>query len=176
LKKVAGEKMAIKFKLISTKSDWNIARTLVEQNHSYVPNLNTIGRHIDFLIEDENGFLGFVGIGSATYPPCKDVLNFLNCTKEDYKSIFNNLANNWRFCLVRKVPNIGTQVLKLFREYSKFYWKEKYGDELRYIITFVGAGHDGAIYKADNWKLVVKTSGLKKHKSFSMKWNKTELN
>jgi hypothetical protein len=67
--------------------------------------------------------------------------------------------------------NLGTQILREFRKQAKIEWKNKYGDDLKYIITFVGAGHDGAIYKADNWKFIGKTSGLPPHKSSSMKWN-----
>ena len=55
-------------------------------------------------------------------------------------------------------------------------WKRKYGDELTHIITFVGAGKNGAVYLADNWKNIGETAGLPQHKSSSMKWhNKEEL-
>ena len=43
-----------------------------------------------------------------------------------------------------------------------------------YILTFVGDGHNGAVYKADNWSMIGKTSGLPKHKSVSMKWDSNE--
>ena len=55
-------------------------------------------------------------------------------------------------------------------------WKFKYGDDLKHIITFVGAGKSGSVYLADNWKKIGETSGLPSHKSSSMKWNtKQEL-
>jgi hypothetical protein len=41
-------------------------------------------------------------------------------------------------------------------------------------MTFVGGGHNGAVYKADNWKVIGQTSGLPPHKSSSMKWNNKE--
>jgi hypothetical protein len=41
-------------------------------------------------------------------------------------------------------------------------------------MTFVGGGHNGAVYKADNWIIIGQTSGLPKHKSSSMKWNNKE--
>jgi hypothetical protein len=41
-------------------------------------------------------------------------------------------------------------------------------------MTFVGGGHNGAVYLADNWKRIGETAGLPKHKSSSMKWNNKE--
>lgn len=166
----------IQFELIDSKSQWDIAKDIVKKHHSYVPHLRTVGRHVDFLIKDDSDYIGFIGIGSATYPPCKDVLTYLRCSKFEYKDRFNTIANNWRYCLVDNTPNLGTYVLKRFRQYSKYYWKQKYKEDLLYIMTFVGDGHDGAMYKADNWSLVGCTSGIKPHKAFSMKWNKDDLN
>ena len=78
--------------------------------------------------------------------------------------------------MTKSIKDAGTKVLKLLRNNAPKEWKEKYGDELKYIITFVGGGKDGAVYKADNWKMVGETAGLPKHKSSSMKWNdKKEL-
>ena len=45
---------------------------------------------------------------------------------------------------------------------------------MKYLITFVAGGNNGAVYKADNWTLIGKTSGLPSHKSLSMKWNTKE--
>ena len=73
-----------------------------------------------------------------------------------------------------KIRNAGTQVLKELRRQSVLYWKEKYNDDLKYLITFVAGGNNGAVYKADNWTLIGKTSGLPSHKSLSMKWNTKE--
>ena len=63
--------------------------TIVRNNHSYVPNTNTVGRHIDYLIYVGTECVGMIGCGSATYPPCKDVLNYLNISKNEYKERFN---------------------------------------------------------------------------------------
>ena len=54
--------------------------------------------------------------------------------------------------------------------------KKKYGDDLKWLITFVAGGNNGAVYKADNWKQIGETAGLPKHKAVSMKWNKDNLN
>ena len=65
-------------------------------------------------------------------------------------------------------------VLKQLREQAPIEQKKKYGDKLKYLITFVGGGHDGAVYKADNWEVIGETSGLPTHKSVSMKWDNND--
>ena len=65
-------------------------------------------------------------------------------------------------------------VLKQLREQAPIEWEKKYGDKLKYLITFVGGGHDGAVYKADNWEVIGETSGLPTHKSVSMKWDNND--
>ena len=117
-----------------------------------------------------------IGIGSSVYPPPKDMLRYMNLSKFEYKDVFNTIANNWRFCMKKSIPNAGTQILKQVRNLAPDAWKEKYGDDLKYLITFVGGGNNGAVYKADNWEMIGETAGLPKHKSSSMKWNnKDEL-
>lgn len=163
--------MEIKLKLIATDSDRELAKTIVENHHSYVPTFKSVGRRIDWLIAVDGEVVGMIGIGSSTYPPCKDILRRLGRTKSEYREIFNNIANNWRFCMSKKIPNVGTRVLKSLRQQAPIEWKKKYGDELMYLITFVGGGHDGAVYKADNWEVIGNTAGLPSHKAVSMKWD-----
>ena len=65
--------------------------------------------------------------------------------------------------------------MKQIREQAPVEWKNKYGDDLTHIITFVAGGNNGAVYKADNWKLIGKTAGLaKERESFSVKWDSAE--
>lgn len=164
----------ISLRLITNKNDRDIAKHIVENHHSYVPSFNSVGRRIDWLIYYDNEIVGMIGIGSSTYPPCKDILEKLSINKTQYKNIFNNIANNWRFCVTKHIPNLGTQVLKLLRQEAPIEWKKKYGDVLRYLITFVGGGNNGAVYKADNWEHIGYTAGLPKHKSSSMKWHSND--
>ena len=159
-------------------------KRIIEKHHSYVPSNRSVGRRIDWLIyhsEHTNNFgieepVGMVGIGSSVYPPPKDILRYVGMTKSEYKDNFNSFANNWRYCLTKSIPNMGSQVLKQLREQGLLQWKSKYGDDLKYLITFVGGGNNGAVYKADNWKHIGFTAGLSEHKSSSMKWdNKDKL-
>ena len=161
-----------------------MVKNIIEKHHSYVPSNRSVGRRIDWLIYHsghQNLFgleepIGMIGVGSSVYPPPKDILRYVGMTKSEYKDNFNSFANNWRYCLIKSIPNLGSQILKQLRFLGLSQWKEKYGDELKYLVTFVGGGNNGAVYKADNWKHIGHTAGLPEHKSSSMKWdNKEEL-
>ncbi len=163
---------------VKTKEQKELVKFIIENHHSYVPTNSSVGRRIDWLIYYDNGLLpeciGMIGIGSSVYPPPKDILNHLGVSKEQYKTLFNSIANNWRFCFSTSIKNAGTQVLKQLRQKAPDAWKNRYGDDLKHIITFVGAGKNGAVYLADNWKRIGETAGLPQHKSSSMKWHTGE--
>jgi hypothetical protein len=163
---------------VITQEQKNLVKSIIETHHSYVPTNSSVGRRIDWLIYQDTDTLpeciGMIGLGSSVYPPPKDILNYLKVTKQEYKLIFNQISNNWRFCFSKSVKNAGTQTLKQLRQKAPSAWKQKYGDDLKHIITFVGAGKNGAVYLADNWSRIGETSGLPAHKSSSMKWNNKE--
>jgi len=161
----------IKLIMADSLEEKEIVKNIIIEHHSYVPTYKSVGRKIDYLIYFKEEIIGMIGIGSSTYPPCKDMLSYLNISKEEYRRQFNTFANNWRFCLKKRINNVGTGVLKKLRNQSQDDWKNKYGDSLKYLITFVGGGHNGAVYRADNWNFIGQTSGLPNHKSSSMKWN-----
>ena len=157
-------------------------KDIIEKHHSYVPSARSVGRRIDWLIfhpDYENVFgipqaVGMIGVGSSVYPPPKDLLTYVGMSKSEYKDDFNSFSNNWRFCMKESIPNAGSQILKLLRHHAPIEWKKKYGDDLNYILTFVGGGNNGAVYRADNWDMVGHTAGLPKHDMVSMKWNDKE--
>jgi len=169
----------ITLELVETQIQKDMVKHIIEKHHSYVPSNRSVGRRIDWLIyhsayENLFGFekpIGMIGMGSSVYPPPKDILSYVGMTKSVYKDNFNSFANNWRYCMTESIPNAGSQILKKFRESALIEWEKKYGDNLKYIITFVGGGNNGAVYKADNWEHIGHTAGLPKHKSSSMKWD-----
>ena len=157
-------------------------KNIIEKHHSYVPSARSVGRRIDWLIfhpDYENAFgipqaVGMIGVGSSVYPPPKDLLRYVGMSKSEYKDDFNSFSNNWRYCMRESIPNAGSQILKLLRRHAPIEWKKKYGDDLNYILTFVGGGNNGAVYRADNWDMVGHTAGLPEHDMVSMKWNDKE--
>jgi hypothetical protein len=163
---------------VKTQSQKDIVKNIIEKYHSYVPSNASVGRRIDWLIYEDDSFpaqpIGMIGIGSSVYPPPKDLLNRMGLSKSEYKDIFNSVCNNWRFCMVKSIKNAGTKILKELRKIAPLAWKEKYGDELNHIITFVAGGNNGAVYRADNWEVVGMTAGLPDHKTSSMKWHNSD--
>jgi hypothetical protein len=163
---------------VSTKEQKDVVKYIIENYHSYVPTNASVGRRIDWLIYENDDFgsqpVGMIGLGSSVYPPPKDILIRMGLSMEEYRSVFNSIANNWRFCMTKSIKNAGTQILKQLRELAPVAWKEKYGDDLKILITFVAGGNNGAVYLADNWEVIGKTAGLPQHKSSSMKWDNSE--
>ena len=93
-------------------------------------------------------------------------------SQSEYDGIFNEVADNKRFCMVEKIPNLGSQILKAIRRRVKKDWYHRYGDNLRAIITTIGGNKSGSVYLADNWKQIGFTAGLPANrKSVSMKWD-----
>jgi len=168
----------MQLQLVESDIQKKLVKNNIEKHHSYVPTAKSVGRRIDWLIYEDDKFpsecIGMIGIGSSVYPPPKDMLNYIGMSKNEYKDNFNSFANNWRFCMTKSIKNAGTQILKQVRELAPIEWKSKYGDNLTHLITFVGGGNNGAVYKADNWNMIGETAGLPKHKSSSMKWNNKE--
>ena len=170
---------------MKTDGQKKVVKHIIENYHSYVPTSKSVGRRIDWLIYHSDYInilgidkpIGMIGIGSSVYPCPKAILDYLGKGAKEYKEpeYFNAIANNWRFCMTESIKNAGTQILKQLRQQAPIEWKNKYGDDLTHIITFVAGGNNGAVYKADNWLMIGETAGLSKdRKSFSVKWSSKE--
>jgi hypothetical protein len=174
----------ITLELVENELASKMVKKIIENFHSYVASNNSVGRRIDWLIyhKDVESFgipqpIGMIGVGSSVYPCPKAILEYLGKKADEYRepTHFNTIANNWRFCMTVSIKNAGTQILKQLRQQAPVEWKNKYGDDLTHIITFVAGGNNGAVYKADNWEYIGKTAGLaKERESFSVKWSSAE--
>ena len=168
----------MKLVLVENQIQKDMVKHIIVKHHSYVPTHRSVGRRIDWLIYEDDKFpsecIGMIGIGSSVYPPPKDLLSYVGMTKSEYKDNFNSFANNWRYCMTEQIPNAGSQILKLLRHHAPIEWKKKYKNFLTHLITFVGGGNNGAVYRADNWDMVGHTAGLPEHDMVSMKWNDKE--
>ena len=164
----------IKLVIANDKVSKDFIKETITNYHSYVPSTSSVGRRIDWVVFNDDKPIGMIGIGSSVYPPPKDILKHTKLSIKEYKNKFNSFANNWRFCMRESIRNAGTQILKELRRQAPLYWKQKYNDDLLYLITFVAGGNNGAVYIADNWSQIGQTSGLPPHKSISMKWDTHE--
>ena len=165
----------ISLSIAETPSDKKLADSIVIEYHSYVASARTVGRCLKYLIHYDNRIIGTFWIGSGFKPTPKAILNHFNMGQKDYDKIFNQVADNKRFCMSERIPNIGSQVLKQVRLRAAQDWMYRYNDKLLAIVTTIGPSHNGAVYLADNWKLIGETAGLPANRqSVSMKWDDTE--
>lgn len=167
--------MAATVHLAETKEDKKLCDDFVVAHHSYVASAKTVGRVMKYIILDDDKMCGTFWLGSGFKPTPKDLLRHLGMSQKEFDTVFNTIADNKRFCINNRKPNFGSQILKLIRQQAAVDWGNRYGDQLKGIVTTIGGGKSGAVYKADNWIVVGSTSGLpSSRKSVSMKWNDEE--
>lgn len=151
-------------------ADW-----LVRTYHSYVPTTKVVGRNIKYLAEENGRLVATFWLGSGFRPTPKDLLNYFGVSQQQFDTFFNEVADNKRFCIAHPRKNLGSQILREVRKQAASDWLNKYGDNLRAIVTTIGDGKPGSVYLADNWQHIGYTSGLPTDRqSVSMKWNTTE--
>jgi len=128
-----------------------------------------------YLIYGEGTLYGTIWMGSGFKPTPKDILRAIGVSQQQFNLQFNALSDNKRFCLNGAPHNFGSQALKCMRKRVKSDWQNRYGDELKWLVTTVGGGKTGAVYLADNWKKIGLTAGLPKgRKPVSMAWDTSE--
>ena len=165
----------INVRLAESTVDKKIADDIVVRFHSYVSTPKVVGRCLKYIINYDNNDVGTFWIGSGFKPTPKDILNYFGMSQSEYDKIFNEVADNKRFCMVEKIPNLGSQILKQIRNRAREDWRNRYGDDLRAIVTTIGSEKNGSVYLADNWKPIGETAGLPPdRKSVSMKWDNKE--
>ena len=159
-----------------------IFRNIINTHHSYVKYKDVPQRRINYLIyrTSDGVAIGAIGISSCVLAiGVRD--RWIGWDKEIRLRNSNKVANNYRFCLIpdNGIKNVGTMSLKLLREEGAKRWKEKYGDDLIMLETFVQPlidGSDnkrnGAVYLADNWVMVGETLGNSIKKAPVLLWQK----
>lgn len=130
----------------------------------YPESKGIVGRSLCYLIYVDMELFGIIGCSSPpiNYKIFKEFFN--NCDEK-------NFVNNNVFRLIKSKKNIGTQILKKFRNRIREDYKIKYGDELIGIVTFVEKPRTGALYKADNWSFLGETQG-KRMRRDPLSWEK----
>ena len=167
--------MKIQIRIAKTPMDKKIANDIVINHHSYVASVRTVGRCLKYIISVDDRDVGTFWIGSGFKPTPKAILNYFEKNQKEFDAMFNSVADNKRFALAEKIPNLGSQALKIIRNRAAQDWFDSYGDDLVAIVTTIGAGKSGSVYLADNWTKIGETAGLPTNrKSVSMKWDDSE--
>jgi hypothetical protein len=170
----------------TTPSENKIFRNTIDTYHSYVKYKDSPTRNIRWLVYESvtGNLVGAVGLSSATIAVAKRD-EFIGWDNETKMRHLGKLANNSRFCLIRKnftIKNICSITLKQLRIQGTIRWKERYNEPLVLLETFVQPSRDeeynghstrnGAIYLADNWTDVGMTSGSSIQKTPLKLWAK----
>lgn len=150
-----------------------IFRDTIDKYHSYVKYKDSPTRNIRWLVYESvsGNLVGAIGLSSATIAvAARD--KYIGWDNAKRMEKLGQLANNSRFCLIQAnttIPNVGSQVLRQLRLVGGARWKQKYGDNLLLLETFVQPDRDkkyggfikrtGAVYLADNWIEVGQTTG-----------------
>ena len=123
----------------------------------YPQSKGIVGRRINFVIFKDNIPVGIIGFASP--PIINKVFKHFNIQDLSIGERGKLILNNNIFRLEIKEKNLGTRVLKEARQKVKKLYKEKYGEDLLGLITFVEPPRTGAVYKADNWEYIGETEG-----------------
>lgn len=162
-------------RIAESSTDKKIADRIVTEHHSYVASARTVGRCIKYIINVNDEDVGTFWIGSGFKPTPKSILTYFGKSQKEFDKIFNNVADNKRFCMAKRIPNLGSQVLSKIRFRARYDWQERYGDDLIAIVTTIGGQKSGSVYLADNWIKIGETAGLpSQRKAVSMKWDDKE--
>ena len=118
-----------------------------------------VGRSVNFLIYRYGEPVGIIGFSSIPlgYKKFDEFFGFDTGIPENANKILNNNV----FRLIKTERNLGTKVLKLARKKVREIYRKKYGTDLIGLVTFVEPPRTGAVYKADNWKYLGMTEGIR---------------
>jgi hypothetical protein len=122
------------------------------------------GRSLCYLVKYHSNIAGIIGFNSP--PRNYGVFNAYFGKGNENRFVLNNV-----FRLVDNEKNLATRVMKIARNRIRKEYKEKYGEELIGIATFVEPPRTGALYKADNWDYIGETAG-KRMKRDKDTWGK----
>lgn len=136
------------------------------RSRHYIPNKGAIGQQIHYLIYLDGEVVGIISGGSAAYAvSSRD--DYFGITKENRKVALNGIIDNTVFRLEKNLPNLGSQILSIWRKKVADDWESQYGVPAAGFETFIieKENRKGAMYKADNWEFVGETKGSTKEHS-----------
>ena len=133
------------------------------RDRHYVPNHGAIGQQIHYLIWLDGECVGIISGGASAYAvKCRD--DFFGLNKDNRQVALNGVVDNTVFRLEKNLPNLGTQILRRWREQIARDWEAQYGVKVCGFETFVieNERRKGSMYLADNWTFVGETNGSTK--------------
>jgi hypothetical protein len=123
----------------------------------YPQSKGIVGRTINYLVWYNEKVAGIIG-GSSPPKNYKIFVKYFDGFDEKH------YLNNNVFRLITTEKNLGTRILRIFRNNIKKDYEAKYKDELVGLVTFVEMPRTGALYKADNWDYLGITEGIRMYR------------
>lgn len=139
------------------------------RNRHYVPNRGCHGQQLHYLIYLDGNVVGIIS-GASSVWAVKSRDEYFGLSRENKQVALPSIINNVVFRLETHLPNLATQVLKLWRGTISKDWEERYKVKVHGFETFVVEEdfRKGALYKADNWDFLGQTVGsTKSHKGLN---------
>lgn len=136
------------------------------RNRHYVANRGTHGQQLHYLILLDQKIVGIIS-GASSVWAVKPRDEYFGLNKDNKKVALPSIINNVVFRLEEHLPNMATQVLKLWRNRICADWEDRYKVKVHGFETFVVEEdyRKGSLYKADNWSFLGITQGnTKTHK------------
>ena len=126
-----------------------------------------MGRSLNYLVRLDGIVAGIIGANS---PP----LNYKIFRKFFETDDENMFLNNNVYRMINNTKNLGTQVLRAFRNTVAQDYEDSYGVKILGLCTFVEPPRSGAIYLADNWTCLGETQGKSVRKRDMSTWENKE--
>jgi hypothetical protein len=129
-------------------------------HYHYLGHRSTVGENLQYLVCDRHGRpLACVLFGAPAWQ-CADRDRFIGWNRARRAQNLHFLANNTRFLMLGRVPQLASYVLShLGRRLSRD-WQAKYGHPIYLLETFVERQRfKAACYRAANWQRVGQTKG-----------------
>lgn len=133
------------------------------RDRHYIPNKGAVGQQLHYLVVLDGDVVGIISGGSAAYA-VGDRDRYFGITKSNRNIALNGIIDNTVFRLEKNLPNLGTQVLGMWRKQVDTDWQIQYGVRPAGFETFIieEPHRKGSMYKADNWDFVGETQGSTK--------------
>jgi len=145
-------------------------------HHHYLGHRSTVGENLQYLVCDGQGHpLACLLFGAGAWQ-CADRDRYIGWDSPHRAQNLHFLANNTRFLILGRVPQLASCVLSGVGRRLSRDWQVKYGHPIYLLETFVERERfTGACYRAANWKRVGQTKGRTRQDRPDGSWHQAPL-
>lgn len=130
---------------------------ITNKYHRYKSYAKVPGRHVNWVIYQNNSVIGCIGIASSPLN-LGDRDKYIGWTHKQRLAHIGNLAINYRFTLIKQ--GLGSKVLGILGKLAPGVWQQRYGEKLILLETMVQPPWTGACYRGAGWEQVGYTKGM----------------